>query len=63
MEHHATIECDEHDRFECPDVVMHRYVNSDGAVWFGIPIHDGGTSAIRVVWCPWCGSALPTLHD
>lgn len=58
MEYHATTTCDLHDRFACPDVVMHRYVNSDGEVWFGIPIHDGGTSAIAVSFCPWCGRAL-----
>jgi hypothetical protein len=55
---HATSECDSHARFACPDVVMHRYVNRDGPEWFGIPVHDGGTSAISVNHCPWCGAAL-----
>jgi hypothetical protein len=64
MEYHATYTCDVHDRFECPDIVMHRYVNTDGRVWYGIPIHDGGTSAIKVAFCPWCSFRLtPDVDD
>jgi hypothetical protein len=32
---------------------------------FGIPIHDGGASYIKVKYCPWCGKGLlsyPTSH-
>jgi hypothetical protein len=54
----ATSECDMHDRFECPDAVLTRFVNSDGAVWFGIPVHDGGGSAVSISCCPWCGTRL-----
>lgn len=25
---------------------------------FGIPIHDGGASYIRIKYCPWCGEKL-----
>lgn len=25
---------------------------------FGIPIHDGGTSFIKINYCPWCGHKL-----
>jgi hypothetical protein len=25
---------------------------------FGIPIHDGGASFIRIKYCPWCGKKL-----
>ena len=25
---------------------------------FGIPIHDGGSSFIRINYCPWCGKKL-----
>lgn len=25
---------------------------------FGLPIHDGGTSFIKIKYCPWCGSKL-----
>ncbi len=38
------------------DVVMNKW--SDGT--FGIPIHDGGSSVIKVNFCPWCGSNLKT---
>lgn len=26
--------------------------------FFGIPIHDGGSSFIQINFCPWCGSKL-----
>lgn len=32
MAYHATYQCDLHDRFDCPDVVVHRYVNGDGSL-------------------------------
>jgi len=25
---------------------------------FGIPIHDGGSSFIKIIFCPWCGREL-----
>jgi hypothetical protein len=25
---------------------------------FGIPIHDGGSSFIKIKYCPWCGEKL-----
>lgn len=41
------------------------YVNYDSVVIYnkkgkeyGIPIHDGGSSYIRIRFCPWCGSKL-----
>lgn len=48
MERYARYECDHHDRFECPDLVVSRFVKTVGPVWFGIPIHDGGTSASEI---------------
>ncbi|MFI7043936.1 DUF6980 family protein [Streptosporangium sandarakinum] len=53
----VTWHCDDHeDPFDCPDAL----------VWFGstfqeygLIIHDGGTSAIGIAFCPWCGSRLP----
>jgi hypothetical protein len=26
---------------------------------YGIPIIDGGTSFIEILYCPWCGQQLP----
>ena len=26
---------------------------------YGLIIHDGGTSAVTIQFCPWCGSKLP----
>lgn len=25
---------------------------------YGIPIHDGGSSYIKIKFCPWCGKKL-----
>ncbi len=26
---------------------------------YGLIIHDGGTSSVRIRFCPWCGTQLP----
>ncbi|HZV68682.1 MAG TPA: hypothetical protein VFG10_04030 [Saprospiraceae bacterium] len=26
---------------------------------YGIPIYDGGTSVLQIMYCPWCGNKLP----
>ncbi len=36
------------------DVIMNKW--DDGT--YGIPIHDGGTSIIKINYCPWCGTKL-----
>lgn len=49
--------CDQHaDRFDCADALIHR--RDSGR--HGIIIHDGGTSILEILVCPWCGS---DLHD
>ena len=51
-------DCTDHaDRFECPDAVV--VAMQAGAI--GLPVHDGGRSAILIDYCPWCGSRLPTF--
>jgi hypothetical protein len=52
--------CDRHDDpYDCADVVV---VWSDDG-YFGLPIHDGGSSHIVIAFCPWCGSRLPAPAD
>jgi hypothetical protein len=52
--YHSTSRCDVHaDTWECPDTTLVR--TTDG---FGIPVRDGGTSMIRIQFCPWCGISL-----
>jgi|GEM_PF-1574122 len=41
------------------------YINYDAVItWdksrrlYGIPIHDGGSSYIRIKYCPWCGKNI-----
>lgn len=42
-----------------------KHINYDSVVIFdksqkcyGIPIHDGGNSYIKIKYCPWCGSSI-----
>jgi hypothetical protein len=52
--YHSTHTCDEHtDAWECPDMTLVRT-----AAGFGIPVRNGGTSVIRIDYCPWCGISL-----
>lgn len=46
--------CPDHpNRFDCPDIVIVKHGDS-----YAIPIRDGGSSAIVITHCPWCGIAL-----
>lgn len=52
--YHSSHPCDIHSNaWECPDMTLVR--TADG---FGIPVRDGGTSVIRIAYCPWCGIGL-----
>jgi hypothetical protein len=54
-------ECDQHpDRFDCPDALVHYTAKWDS---FGLIVHDGGRSVIRMQFCPWCGAKLRDLSD
>jgi len=51
--------CPDHpNRFDCPDCLIAETRNG-----FGLIVHDGGTSYIRIEFCPWCGTNLPMLKD
>ena len=41
-------------KYEDHDIIMNKW--EDGT--FGIPIHDGGSSVIKINFCPWCGTKL-----
>lgn len=54
---HPEGRCPEHqDRADGPDALV-RY--SPELREYGLWIHDGGRSSIRIVFCPWCGAPLP----
>ena len=55
MKSNLSLSCDQHnDKYECPDALIDQRPNGH----FGIIIHDGGSSMIRIKYCPWCGSTL-----
>ncbi|MEU6702305.1 DUF6980 family protein [Streptomyces wuyuanensis] len=57
MRHHVAWDCDVHvDPYACPDALVHfmpRYQE------YGLLIHDGGSSYVELLFCPWCGARLP----
>jgi len=42
------------DPFDCPDHLIYKSKKNE----FGIIIHDGGSSFIKIDYCPWCGKRL-----
>lgn len=43
-------------REDCPDSFI---AEMNGG--YGLMIHDGGSSAVEIAFCPWCGAALATM--
>ncbi|MBW8308789.1 MAG: hypothetical protein K0M45_03995 [Candidatus Paracaedibacteraceae bacterium] len=51
----VTFSCDQHpDPWDCVDYTLVRTEKGN----YGIPIRDGGSSYIRISFCPWCGTNL-----
>jgi hypothetical protein len=49
--------CPEHpNRYDCPDCLV---AYSDRLREYGLIVHDGGRSTVRIHYCPWCGYKLP----
>jgi hypothetical protein len=54
-------QCDLHaERQDCPDALIDFYPASKA---YGIMIHDGGSSMIKIAYCPWCGIRLPEVEE
>ena len=52
-------ECKEHDDpFDCPDNLI--YFSSKSKE-YGLIIHDGGSSFITILYCPFCGESLKKI--
>jgi len=48
--------CDEHpNRHDCPAALIHYLPNQHE---YGLYIHDGGSSIVTIMFCPWCGTDL-----
>lgn len=44
------------DRSDCPDTFV---TEMNGG--YGLMVHYGGSSAIEIAFCPWCGARLPQM--
>ena len=52
-----TLECEHHpDPFDCPEVLVVYNAKFDE---YGMPIRDGGSSVMKMRFCPWCGVQMP----
>jgi hypothetical protein len=48
--------CEQHpDRHDCPDCLIEYHPEAGE---YGLIVHDGGQSMIRLDYCPWCGVSL-----
>jgi hypothetical protein len=50
LAYHSRLDCDMHDIYECPDVLIIKDKHG-----FGISIKNGGTAVSSIKYCPWCG--------
>lgn len=50
--------CDQRpDPYDCPDSLIAYNGRFDE---YGLIVHDGGHSRVRIEYCPWCGAYLPS---
>jgi hypothetical protein len=57
MSEMLSVKCDIHmDEYECPDCLV---IYNKKYKEYGIIVHDGGTSSVLILYCPWCGTELP----
>ena len=50
---HITARCEAHDEWNCPDKVIVAVKSG-----YGLPVRDGGSSYVKINFCPWCGSEI-----
>lgn len=56
MSYWVNLDCEKHPNPEdCPDnIIRHSRID----MTYGIRVHDGGASYIKINHCPWCGARL-----
>lgn len=58
MGYYLNQKCEIHnDSFDCPDNIVFYSAKYDE---YGIIIHNGTQSYIKIKYCPWCGERLPS---
>lgn len=57
MRSQVEFSCEQHaSAFDCPDALVFYTPKFDE---YSLIVHDGGSSGIRISFCPWCGAKLP----
>jgi hypothetical protein len=56
MKEQLEMKCPDHpDLSDCPDSLIYKSKQKN---YYGIRVHDGGSSSVAINFCPWCGSSL-----
>ena len=56
MEYQSGFKCNHHrDKYACPDTLIDFNEKSNS---YSLITHDGGSSGIRINFCPWCSREL-----
>jgi hypothetical protein len=56
MDYHANLNCDIHENpYDCLGKII-LFIEKEND--YGLIIHNGGSSYIKIDFCPWCGSNL-----
>lgn len=59
MKQKIEYKCDVHpDPRDCPDNLISYYEKEN---LYGLIVHDGGSSSIRIKYCPWCGANISDI--
>ena len=57
MRNQAEFSCEQHaSPYDCPDALVSYSPKFNE---YGLIVHDGGSSSVRISHCPWCGCRLP----
>jgi hypothetical protein len=53
LAYYGMLDCEIHtDPRDCPDVLV---IRDERRQTFGLPVRDGGSSVVKIRFCPWCG--------
>lgn len=56
MKYWSSWHCSVHDSpYDCPDWLI---IRANDGKDYGIVVHDGGQSFVKIAYCPWCGAKL-----
>ena len=58
LSRHLSTFCFKHDKFSCPDILFSQSISIENNASLIILIKDGGSSGVKINFCPFCGGKL-----